>query len=38
MADPTMVLQLFTNLLSNSAKYTQLEAEGLILVKGTANR
>lgn len=33
-ADPTMLLQLFTNLLSNAAKYTQLQAEGLVEVKG----
>ncbi len=33
-ADPTMALQLFTNLLSNAAKYTQLAAEGLVRIKG----
>ncbi len=34
-ADPTMTLQLFTNLLSNSTKYTQLIPEGIIRIKGS---
>ncbi|GAB3779930.1 ATP-binding protein [Spirosoma horti] len=34
-ADPTMALQLFTNLISNAAKYTQLAAEGWVKIKGT---
>ena len=34
-ADPTMALQLFTNLLSNSTKYTQLAPEGIIRIKGS---
>lgn len=35
MADPTMTLQLFTNLISNAAKYTQLANEAVVTVKGT---
>ncbi|SOD78254.1 ATP-binding protein [Spirosoma fluviale] len=34
VADSTMALQLFTNLLSNAAKYTQLTYEGIIKVSG----
>lgn len=34
-ADPTMALQLFTNLISNAAKYTQETIEGLVQIKGT---
>ncbi|GAB2557778.1 ATP-binding protein [Spirosoma aerophilum] len=33
-ADPTMTLQLFTNLIGNAAKYTQLAPQGLVRVKG----
>ncbi|MFD2571315.1 ATP-binding protein [Spirosoma soli] len=33
-ADPTMVTQLFTNLLTNAAKYTRSKEEGHIQVKG----
>ena len=33
-ADPIMMLQLFTNLLSNAAKYTQLKEEALIRISG----
>lgn len=35
MADPTMALQLFTNLISNAAKYTQLATEGWVQINGT---
>ncbi|GAB3801830.1 ATP-binding protein [Spirosoma humi] len=35
MADPTMALQLFTNLISNAAKYTQLATEAVVSIKGT---
>ncbi|GAB3038903.1 ATP-binding protein [Spirosoma pulveris] len=34
VADSTMALQLFTNLMSNAAKYTQLTYEGIIKVSG----
>ncbi|UHG90467.1 ATP-binding protein [Spirosoma oryzicola] len=34
IADPTMALQLFTNLLSNAAKYTRLTPEAIITVNG----
>ncbi|QMW00952.1 ATP-binding protein [Spirosoma foliorum] len=33
-ADPTMVLQLFTNLIGNSAKYTRLTPKAVIQVNG----
>ncbi|QJW88218.1 GAF domain-containing protein [Spirosoma taeanense] len=33
-ADPTMVTQVFTNLLSNAAKYTRLKPEAVIRVQG----
>lgn len=33
-ADPLMALQLFTNLLGNAAKYTNLSADGLVKVSG----
>ncbi|GAB3889270.1 ATP-binding protein [Spirosoma agri] len=34
VADETMAIQLFTNLLSNAAKYTQLEKEAIIRING----
>ncbi|SFE11211.1 ATP-binding protein [Spirosoma endophyticum] len=33
-ADPIMMLQLFTNLVSNAAKYTQLKAEAIVRING----
>jgi light-regulated signal transduction histidine kinase (bacteriophytochrome) len=34
VADPTMALQLFTNLISNSAKYTRLNPDAFIRISG----